>query len=547
MVLSAPRRRHGLSFLPEREAVRENATSIRFISIFPPQPIGFSCIVGAFGNPLSQPEILMELLAHHIGGTWELPSAGRRQSVLNPATGQPIAEVPISGPAEIDRAAQAGVRAFSDWRRTPPGDRIQPLFKLKSLLEADLDGMARTITEECGKTLAEAIGELRRGIENIEVACGIPLLMQGYNSEDIARGIDEIMIRQPLGVVGIITPFNFPAMIPLWFLPYAIACGNTVVFKPSEKTPRTAVRLVKLLLEAGLPPGVVNLVHGGKETVDALLDHPQIRAISFVGSSPVARHVYARGAAAGKRVQCQGGAKNPVIVLPDADFEITGTIVADSAFGCAGQRCLATSLAITVGDARKPFTDLMSAAARNRRVGSGLTDGIQMGPVISAESRTRIEGMIETGTREGASLLVDGRNQRIEGLEGGYFVRPTILDGVPAGGTISKTEIFGPVLGLLHVRTIEEAIELVNRADFGNQACLFTRSGAAARKFRYEAQVGNLGINLGVAAPIAMFPFSGWKGSFFGDLHGQGRDGVEFYTDKKVVIERWPPDWSRTF
>ncbi|HLY09610.1 MAG TPA: CoA-acylating methylmalonate-semialdehyde dehydrogenase [Planctomycetota bacterium] len=489
----------------------------------------------------------MELLAHHIGGAWELPSTGRRQPVLNPATGQPIAEVPISGPAEIDRAVQAGARAYSDWRRTPAGDRIQPLFRLKSLLEADLNGIARTITEECGKTLAEAVGELRRGIENIEVACGIPLLMQGYNSEDIARGIDEIMIRQPLGVVGIISPFNFPAMIPLWFLPYAIACGNAVVFKPSEKTPRTAVRLVKLLEEAGLPPGVVNLVHGGRETVDALLDHPQVRAISFVGSSPVARHVYARAASAGKRVQCQGGAKNPVIVLPDADFEMTGAIVADSAFGCAGQRCLATSLAITVGDARKPFTDLMASAARTRKVGSGLADGIQMGPVISAESRTRIEGMIETGTREGASLLVDGRNQRIEGLEGGYFVRPTVLDGVPAGGTIAKTEIFGPVLGLLHVRTIEEAIDLVNRADFGNQACLFTRSGAAARKFRYEAQVGNVGINLGVAAPIAMFPFSGWKGSFFGDLHGQGRDGVEFYTDKKVVIERWPPDWSRTF
>ncbi len=489
----------------------------------------------------------MELLAHHIGGAWETPASGRRQPVLNPATGTAIAEVPISGPAEVDRAVQAGLRAFPDWRRTPAGDRIQPLFKLKALLEGNLASLAQTITEECGKTLAEATGELRRGIENVEVACGIPLLMQGYNSEDIARGIDEMMIRQPLGVVGIITPFNFPAMIPLWFLPYAIACGNAVVLKPSDKTPRTAVRLVKLLEEAGVPPGVVNLVHGGKECVDALLDHPQVRAISFVGSSPVARHVYSRAAASGKRVQCQGGAKNPVIVLPDADFDMTGTIVADSAFGCAGQRCLATSLAITVGDAKKPFTDVMAAAARNRRVGSGLADGIQMGPVISAESRTRIEGMIEAGAKEGASVLVDGRNARIDGLEGGYFLKPTILDGVPPGGAIAKTEIFGPVLGLLHVRSVEEAIELVNRADFGNQACLFTKSGASARKFRYEAQVGNLGINLGVAAPIAMFPFSGWKGSFFGDLHGQGRDGVEFYTDKKVVIERWPPDWSRTF
>jgi malonate-semialdehyde dehydrogenase (acetylating)/methylmalonate-semialdehyde dehydrogenase len=489
----------------------------------------------------------MELLQHHIGGTWEATAPGRRQAVLNPATGQALAEVPLAGTADVDRAVQAGLRAFPGWRQTPPGDRIQVLFKLKALLESNLDLLARTITEECGKTLAEATGELRRGIENVEVACGIPLLMQGYNSEDIARGIDEIMIRQPLGVVGIITPFNFPAMIPLWFLPYAIACGNAVVLKPSDKTPRTAARLVRLLEEAGVPPGVVNLVHGGAEAVDALLDHLQVRAISFVGSSPVARHVYARAAASGKRVQCQGGAKNPVIVLPDADFDMAGTIVADSAFGCAGQRCLATSLAITVGDAKKPFTDRMAAAARDRKVGSGLVPGIQMGPVISSESKARIERMVDAGTQEGASVLVDGRGPAIEGLDGGFFVRPTILDGVPAGGTIARTEIFGPVLGLLHVRTVEEALDLVNRADFGNQACLFTRSGASARKFRYEAQVGNLGINLGVAAPIAMFPFSGWKGSFFGDLHGQGRDGVEFYTDKKVVIERWPNDWSRTF
>jgi malonate-semialdehyde dehydrogenase (acetylating)/methylmalonate-semialdehyde dehydrogenase len=489
----------------------------------------------------------MELLANHVGGRWSAPSTGRRLPVVNPATGTTLAEAPLSGAAEVGRAVEAAAAAFPDWRRTPGGDRIQVLFRLKSLLESRLESFARTITEECGKTLAEATGELRRGIENVEVACGIPLLLQGVNSEDIARGIDEMMIRQPLGVVGVITPFNFPAMIPLWFLPYAVACGNTVVLKPSEKTPMTAVRLVKLFEEAGLPPGVLNLVHGGKEEVDALLDHPVVRAISFVGSSAVARHVYSRAAASGKRVQCQGGAKNPVVVLPDADLEMTGKIVADSAFGCAGQRCLATSLAVTVGDARDPFTERMVAAARERKVGSGLVDGIQMGPVISAESRTRIEGMIRTGLEEGASALVDGRNARVEGCEGGSFVRPTILRDVPPAGTIAKTEIFGPVLGLIHVRTVDEAIELINRSSFGNQACLFTRSGASARKFRYEAQVGNLGINLGVAAPIAMFPFSGWKGSFFGDLHGQGRDAIEFYTDKKIVIERWPSEWSRTF
>jgi malonate-semialdehyde dehydrogenase (acetylating)/methylmalonate-semialdehyde dehydrogenase len=489
----------------------------------------------------------METLSNLVGGAWSAPDTSRRLPVVNPATGATLAEAPHSGGPEVGRAVEAAARAFPDWRRTPPGDRVQVLFKLKGLLESNLDSLARTITGECGKTKAEAVGELRRGIENVEVACGVPLLLQGYNSEDIARGIDEIMIRQPLGVVGIITPFNFPAMIPLWFLPYAIACGNTVVLKPSEKTPMTAVRLLQLLGEAGLPPGVANLVHGGKETVDALLDHPTVRAISFVGSSAVARHVYARAAASGKRVQCQGGAKNPVVVLPDADMEMTGTIVADSAFGCAGQRCLATSLAVTVGDARDSFADVMVAAARSRKVGNGLAEGIQMGPVISAESRTRIEGLVQKGVDEGASVVVDGRAARIDGHEGGYFVRPTILRDVPPGGTIAKTEIFGPVLGLLHVGSVDEAIELINRSSFGNQACLFTRSGASARKFRYEAQVGNLGINLGVAAPIAMFPFSGWKGSFFGDLHGQGRDGVEFYTDKKVVIERWPSEWSRKF
>jgi malonate-semialdehyde dehydrogenase (acetylating)/methylmalonate-semialdehyde dehydrogenase len=489
----------------------------------------------------------MEMLANHVAGAWSTPASDRRLPVVNPATGQALAEAPLSGGAEVDRAVEAAAAAFPDWRRTPAGDRIQVLFKVKTLLEAQLDLLARTITEECGKTLAEAKGELRRGIENVEVACGIPLMMQGVNSEDIARGIDEVMIRQPLGVVGVITPFNFPAMIPLWFLPYAVACGNTVVLKPSEKTPMTAVRLVRLFQEAGLPPGVLNLVHGGKEAVDALCDHPKVRAISFVGSSAVARHVYSRAAASGKRVQCQGGAKNPVVVLPDADMEMTGAIVADSAFGCAGQRCLATSLALTVGDARGPFTEIMAAAAKNRKVGSGLVDGIQMGPVISAESRTRIEGLIGTGLEEGASVVVDGRNARVDGYEGGSFVRPTILRDVPASGTIARTEIFGPVLGMIHVRTVDEALELINKSSFGNQACLFTRSGASARKFRYEAQVGNLGINLGVAAPIAMFPFSGWKGSFFGDLHGQGRDGVEFYTDKKIVIERWPAEWSRTF
>jgi malonate-semialdehyde dehydrogenase (acetylating)/methylmalonate-semialdehyde dehydrogenase len=489
----------------------------------------------------------MARLKNYVAGSWTDADAAADAPALDPARGAETARVPCSGVEDVRRAAEAAARAFPSWRRTPPGERVQVLFRLKALLEGARESLARGITGECGKTLAEADAELRRGIENVEVACGIPSLMQGYNSEDIASGIDETLIRQPLGVVGVISPFNFPAMIPLWFLPYAVACGNTVVFKPSEKAPATAAALVRLFESAGLPPGVLNLVHGGREAVDAILDHPGVRAVSFVGSSPVARHVYARGAAAGKRLQCQGGAKNVAVVLPDADLEMSARILADSAFGCAGQRCLATSLAVMVGSVRGPLEDLLVREAAQRVVGSGLDPAVRMGPVISQDSRTRVEGLIGTGLREGARAIVDGRGAKVPGFEGGYFVRPTILGDVPPEGTLARTEVFGPVLGLIPVKTIDDAIDFVNRSAFGNQACLFTASGAAARKFRYEVQAGNVGINLGVAAPVATFPFSGWKGSFFGDLHAQGRDAVEFYTDKKVVIERWPAEWSRTF
>ncbi len=486
-------------------------------------------------------------LRNFIGGAWIAAPGSSSLPVVNPATGETIASVPLSPASEVDRAVSAAAEAFPAWRRTPPGDRIQVLFKLKQLLEDDLEELARTVTRECGKTREESIGELRRGIENVEVACGIPTLLQGYVSEDIASGIDETMIRQPLGVVAIVTPFNFPGMIPLWFLPYAIACGNTAVVKPSERVPMTMARVFSLLEKTGLPKGVANLVNGARETVDALLDHPAVRAVSFVGSTPVARHVYSRAAANGKRAQAQGGAKNPVIVLPDADMEAATKIIADSAFGCAGQRCLASSVAITVGEAGKEFTAAIAEAARARVVGNGLEPGVQMGPVISPQSKSRIEGLIDAGAREGAKVLVDGRAARIPGGEKGTFLRPTILDGVDPRSSLARTEIFGPVLSLVHVPDVDAAIALVNSSSFGNQACLFTRSGAAARKFRYEAQVGNIGINVGVAAPIAYFPFSGWKDSFFGDLHGQGRDSVDFYTEKKVIVERWPKEWSRVF
>ena len=424
---------------------------------------------------------------------------------------------------------------------------MEQFVKLKMLLEENLDRLARAITNECGKTYAEATGELRRAIENVEVACGIPCLMQGRNNEDIAAGIDEHMIRQPLGVVAAITPFNFPGMIPFWFLPYAVATGNCFILKPSERVPMTSARMFELLESAGFPAGVVQMVHGGRDTVNAVLDHPGIRAISFVGSTATARYIYSRASTAGKRAQCQGGAKNPVVIMPDADMATTTRILADSAFGCAGQRCLAASVAITVGDARKPLTEQMVAAARNRKVGYGLDTGVEMGPVISAASKSRIETLIAKGEQEGASVLVDGRGRSVQGCPEGYFVFPTILDGVPPQGEVARTEIFGPVLSLMHAATMDEAIALVNERSYGNMACLFTSDGANARRFRYEVNAGNVGINVGVAAPMAYFPFSGWGESFFGDLHAQAEHGVEFYTQTKVVVERWPRDWSRRF
>lgn len=488
-----------------------------------------------------------ELLQNYINGQWTDAAGTESLPVVNPANQQRLGQVPLSGANDVDRAAQAAAIAFQDWRRVPPLQRVQHLFRLKTLLETHQQDLARLITQECGKTLAESQGELQRAIENVEVACGIPTLMQGNVLEDIAAGIDEMMIRQPLGVAAAIAPFNFPAMIPFWFMPYALACGNTYIVKPSEKVPLTMQRIFDLLDQAGFPPGVVNLVNGAKEAVDAILEHPLIRAISFVGSSPVARYIYAQASAHGKRVQCQGGAKNPVVVLPDADLEMTTKILADSAFGCAGQRCLAASLAITVGEVREPFTEAIAQAAITRIVGNGLDPAVQMGPVISPQSQQRIEGLIQQGLETGATLLVDGRSPTDPNLESGNFIKPTILQNVAPDSSIAHTEIFGPVLGLMQVDNLDEAIHLVSQSPWGNMACLFTNSGAAARKFRYETTAGNIGINIGVAAPMAFFPFSGWKESFFGDLHGQGAHAVEFFTQTKVVVERWPKTWSRQF
>ena len=489
----------------------------------------------------------VNMAPHYIGGEWQRGQSDDSIEILNPATSETLAAVPLAGGAEVNAAVAAASAAFPGWRRTPPQERIQFLFRFRRLLEEHADEIVRLTTQENGKTLTESRAELQRGIENVEVACGIPILMQGYNLEDVASGIDEMMIRQPLGVVAAIAPFNFPAMIPLWFLPYAIACGNTFVMKPSERVPLTARLMFELLHQTGLPRGVVNLVVGAKAAVDALLRHPDVRAISFVGSTPVARYIYAEGAAHGKRVQCQGGAKNHVVILPDADLEMTAKIVSDSAFGCAGQRCLAVSTAITVGDASRSFTDAILEQASSLRVGNGLDEGVQMGPVISQASRSRIEQLIGKGVEGGGKALLDGRHPGIPGGERGNFVRPTVLAGIPAGHDLTTTEIFGPVLTIQEVDGLDEALRLIAANPYGNAASIFTSNGMAARRFRYEAPTGNVGVNIGVAAPMAYFPFSGWKDSFLGVMHGQGKDAIEFYTDKKVVVERWPREWSRKF
>ena len=488
----------------------------------------------------------MEIL-NYINGEWVKPNVNEYVDVINPATGQVIAKTPLSTKADVDTAAKAASEAFVSWRRTSVQDRVQYLFKLRDLLKSNNDEIAALITNECGKTFDEAKAEMVRAIENVEVACGMPHMGKGEFVEDIAPGIDELMIRQPVGVCATIAPFNFPGMIPFWYLPYALAAGNTYIIKPSEKVSTTMQFIFKLIEQVDFPKGVVNMVNGAKEAVDGILEHPAIRAITFVGSTNVAKYIYSTAALHGKRVQAQGGAKNPVIVLPDADMEMATKIIADSAFGCAGQRCLAVSFAVTVAEARNTFTELICDAASNRVVGYGLDSGVQMGPVINAASKARVEQLIGLGVKEGAGIPVDGRGTTIKGYEGGSFVRPTILADVPRGSEISKTEIFGPVLSLMHVNTVEDAIELVNSGQYGNQASLFTSSGSAARKFRYEADAGNIGINIGVAAPMAFFPFSGWKDSFFGDMHGQGMDAVEFFTQKKVVVERWPKEWTRKF
>ena len=490
----------------------------------------------------------MDRLKNYINGNWVDSVSKETIDVVNPATGEILGKVPSGEDTagDVQNATRAAHEAYLQWKEVSVLKRIQPLFKLKQLLDENADEIARLITMESGKTLAESKGEVQRAIENVEVAAGTPMLMQSEFLENVATGIDEYMIRQPLGVTACIAPFNFPAMISFWFLPYAIACGNSMIIKPSEKVPLTMMKIFELIHQLDLPEGLINLVHGGKPTVDAILDHPDIKSVSFVGSTAVARYIYARGTANGKRVQAQGGAKNPVVVLPDADIEMTSQIITDSVYGCAGQRCLAASVVIAVDDNSKVRESLYESA-KARTVGYGLNEGVEMGPVISRESKRKIEGFIAQGEAEGGSILLDGRNASVKGYEQGNFIQPTILENVPLEGELVKTEIFGPVMSLLNMKTVEEAIAFINTGRYGNMACVFTSSGSSARKFRNQVMAGNIGINIGVAAPMAQFPFSGWKDSFFGDLHGQGKHAIEFFTQTKVVIERWPKEWSRKF
>ncbi|CAM3236759.1 CoA-acylating methylmalonate-semialdehyde dehydrogenase [Paenibacillus lupini] len=486
---------------------------------------------------MSQSQSAVVTVLNYINGEWVEPESGRYEDVPNPATGEVIARVPYSGQEDVDRAVQAAQLAFEEWREAAVPRRARVLFKYQQLLIEKWDELARIITTENGKSYTEAHGEVQRGIECVEFAAGAPTLMMGSQLPDIATGIESGMYRYPLGVVGGITPFNFPMMVPCWMFPLAIACGNTFVLKPSERTPILANRLAELFKEAGLPDGVLNIVHGARDVVNGLLQNKQVKAISFVGSQPVAEYVYKAATSYGKRVQALAGAKNHSIVMPDADMELAVTNIIAAAFGSAGERCMACSVVVAVGDAADKLQQKLVETADQIKIGNGLEEDVFLGPVIRQENKDRTIGYIELGVKEGAQLLRDGRLDIV--AEEGYFIGPTIFDHVDPGMTIWKEELFAPVLAIVRAASLQEAIEVSNQSDFANGACLYTDSAKAIRQFREKIDAGMLGINLGVPAPMAFFPFSGYKNSFYGDLHANGRDGVEFYTRKKMVTARY--------
>ncbi|MFZ0689995.1 MAG: CoA-acylating methylmalonate-semialdehyde dehydrogenase [Acidobacteriaceae bacterium] len=473
----------------------------------------------------------------YIAGRWVAPEGKTSQPIVNPANGETLAILPYSTAADVDRAAKDAHRAWLEWREVPVVDRVQPLYRFKALLEKNVREVATILTRENGKILEDAMTEVKRGVQMVEVACGMPSLMMGDSLNDVAKGIDCRTIRQPIGVCAGITPFNFPAMVPLWMYPFAIAAGNTFILKPSERVPMTPTRVVELLYEAGLPAGVIQLVHGGREVVEALLAHPLIKAISFVGSSPVAKIVYKEAAAHGKRVQALGGAKNHLVVMPDADLPQTVDAIMGSAFGAAGQRCLAGSVLVPVGDVAEPLLDLLVNKAKALPVGDPLEAGVQVGPLVSEDQKKRVLGYIEKGVAEGAQAICDGRS--VDADPSGAFVGPTVLDHVEPTATVAREEIFGPVLSVLRAKDLDDAINLVNSSDFGNTTTIYTKSGKAAREYQSRVEVGMVGVNMAVAAPMAFFPFAGWKNSFFGDLHAHGKDAVAFYTEQKVLMTRW--------
>jgi malonate-semialdehyde dehydrogenase (acetylating) / methylmalonate-semialdehyde dehydrogenase len=482
-------------------------------------------------------ETAVKTVPFYVDGKWELPGNRLLHPIHNPATGQVIARVPYATADDVDRAARAAHAAFLKWREVPVVDRVQIFYRYKELLEKNAEEIALILTTENGKTLDDARGSVRRSIQMVEVACGMPSLMQGHSLENISRGIDCQTIRQPLGVCAGISPFNFPAMVPMWMFPFAIACGNSFILKPSEKVPMTPTRTAQLLHDAGVPAGVFNLVHGDKVSVDALLKHPLIRAISFVGSSPVAKYVYQTAAAEGKRVQALGGAKNHLVVMPDAHVEKSVEAIMSSAFGAAGERCLAGSVLVAVGNV-EPLLAHLAKKTRELTIGDGAQAETGMGPLVTADHRRKVVGYIDKGEAEGATMVCDGR-QKLTPDEKGYFVGPTIFDNVRPDSTIAREEIFGPVLSVIHVKDLDEAIELVNSSSFGNTTTIYTADGKTAREYGNRVEVGMVGVNMAVAAPMAFFPFAGWKNSFYGDLHAHGRDAISFYTEQKVLMTRW--------
>lgn len=491
-------------------------------------------------NPSSTSKI--ENCPLYINGEWKNFNKCETTPVYNPSTGEIISQVPLCGEDIVNEAVEAAQAAFPAWSETPPAERARILFRFRHLVEAEFDDICLGISREHGKTYAEAKGDLQRGLEQTEYACGIPNLLMTDGLENVARGIDCDSIRQPLGVCVGIAPFNFPAMVPMWMWPLAIACGNTFIMKPSEKVPLTTNRLIKLLEKAGLPKGVLNIVHGGRDCVDALLKHPKIKAISFVGSTPVARYIYETGAKYGKRVQSAGGAKNFVVIMPDAEVEHSAQGIKDAAFGCAGERCMAGSTAIAVGNAAKTVLPALVDVVKSMKVGRTDRPPQQqphMGAVISGPHKSRVVDLVTKGEKQGAKLLVDGRNVKVDDAPEGFYIGPTIVDNLQDGNILTQEEVFGPVLNVLHSNDLESAIQIANRSSYGNGAAIFTSSGKAAREFRHRVQAGMVGINVGVPATLAYFPFSGWGDSFFGDLHIQGKEGVAFYTKQKVITTRW--------